>query len=863
MTLNTWLVAWLTLARTTAALAPLESRKRVQYVDKHLGESTFPSSDSGSSSHSSRYDSDLEPLGVYAGDEGYSSAVQLATSDDAKVLRTLSFSVFENSEGGLKCEKDFIRIKSAEWKSAHTACSSVWSCKSALASACNDKHTCRFLPVSESEVSGDSSGAAYVRCGYVCPTSSNPMRVLKGEYECYELTGSEGQLLGSTAAGVLTAYSDITWDSMLETNAAPADTRLAASGGPESYYTTRVLLSENFKLHVDSVDSTLQAALSKDGQAFSSSAMKTFMSISNNSYISNAWFTSKGSVAILITPQKSENPSTLLNAGKAKTGTWRETDGTNVTRGVDVACGGLDAFAYTTGFTCRASSARGGKIEGKGGRKVDVCGWRLGFLAQSRNTQYKAAVYCSNKDSSACEGLTELNSQLEKDRPAAVMIEGISCHPKGTAFALLFSDGTVLAFGDPLQGGKMTDEAENGLSHFDVTRRQRVKKILATTGAFTVLLQNGSMYSWGDTTVGGQLPSPKPTDIMSIVRPTELPRRLRLSLRNGGEADVMFGTEYPVPRPLRYGMRELQQLAASSMRRTPYWPFSHAGGSELLYLPACPQVAADVGFAAMTGAGDLYTWGKNLSIPSRVGSEGFKNHKLDSELAVWGSSASTLPVCTEGFSGSNSVSFKAVKPQLTTGVKMVRFNERAAVAARQRGETEDSPGLWELVAWGDLEAGATLPKGIASAVRNGVKSLHATSGAFLVVNADNMVEVWGDSASGGGDFPAELTHERPVASIAELNRAFVLIYLSGEVLVYGHAGPTMYSGVDKASLTGGKVVELTDGLSIVRGIGGGDIFVGAIGTPFVLEAAHANGALYMRLRMADLARSRVQSEPVA
>ncbi|XP_026193828.1 uncharacterized protein LOC34620677 [Cyclospora cayetanensis] len=451
---------------------------------------------------------------------------------------------------------------------------------------------------------------------------------------------------------------------------------------------------------------------------------------------------------------------------------------TAVSQGVDVACGGLDAFAYTTGFTvgtkvqCRASSARGGKIEGKGGRKVDVCGWRLGFLAQSRNTQYKAAVYCSNKDSSACEGLTELNSQLEKDRPAAVMIEGISCHPKGTAFALLFSDGTVLAFGDPLQGGKMTDEAENGLSHFDVTRRQRVKKILATTGAFTVLLQNGSMYSWGDTTVGGQLPSPKPTDIMSIV-------------------------------------------------------------------------AADVGFAAMTGAGDLYTWGKNLSIPSRVGSEGFKAESIwaerscfaaissTGELAVWGSSASTLPVCTEGFSGSNSVSFKAVKPQLTTGVKMVRFNERAAVAARQRGETEDSPGLWELVAWGDLEAGATLPKGIASAVRNGVKSLHATSGAFLVVNTDNMVEVWGDSASGGGDFPAELTHERPVASIAELNRAFVLIYLSGEVLVYGHAGPTMYSGVDKASLTGGKVVELTDGLSIVRGIGGGDIFVGAIGTPCV------------------------------
>ena len=43
---------------------------------------------------------------------------------------------------------------------------------------------------------------------------------------------------------------------------------------------------------------------------------------------------------------------------------------------------------------------------------------------------------------------------------------------------------------------------QNGLGRFDASRSQRVKTIAATTGAFAVLLHNGSVFAWGDTTVG-------------------------------------------------------------------------------------------------------------------------------------------------------------------------------------------------------------------------------------------------------------------------------------------------------------------------------------------------------------------------
>ncbi|KAL8430534.1 hypothetical protein Efla_000479 [Eimeria flavescens] len=459
----------------------------------------------------------------------------------------------------------------------------------------------------------------------------------------------------------------------------------------------------------------MQAArteLSENSAVFSSAAVADYMSISTNNYISNFWSTATGSIAFLVVPQQSQQQSALINAGKKGTGSWAEATQSHVTKGVDFVCGATDTFAYTVGLS-------------------------------ARNVAATPKVYCSNQLAKACRGIDDINKAVENDKPAGVFVEGISCHPRGNAFALVFTDGTVLAFGEELQGGTMNEQALNGLARFEVGRAQRVKRIVASTGAFAVLLQNGAVYAWGDSSVGGQLPNPEPTNV----------------------ADLM---------------------------------------------------GADVGFVAMTGSGGIYTWGKGIVLPTQITSGNFKaesiwaertcfaaiSDKGKCELAIWGTSTSAVPFCIEGLSGGQNIPFESVKSRVATGVKMVRFSEKAGVAARERGEDEAFPGAWELVAWGDPEAGGTIANGVASAARKGVKSLHATNSAFLIINAQSEVIAWGDESSGGGALPLTFTHERPVAAVAELYRSFVIIFDSGEVLISGQGGLRLLTSASNANAPG-------------------------------------------------------------
>ncbi|KAL8273670.1 hypothetical protein Esti_002382 [Eimeria stiedai] len=562
-------------------------------------------------------------------------------------------------------------------------------------------------------------------------------------------TNTQEKMFDSIPTGQLVSYPTVTWfvggntqfivlRLPAESGLAPANSLISASGGPDAFFRAQIRKSVSFVLYADYTDSAVQAELASHSEAFSSDEVRDYMSISMGNYLSNAWSTAAGSVALLIVPQQSQQQSTLINAGKRGTGSWTHDDGSRLTKGVDFVCGASDTFAYTVGLS-------------------------------TRNVAATPKVFCSNSRSKACAGLDKVNEAISKDKPAGVLVAGISCHPRGNAFALVFTDGTVLAFGEELQGGKMNEQATNGLGRFGAGRIQRVKRVVATTGAFAVLLQNGSVFAWGDSSVGGQLPDPEPTNI----------------------ADIM---------------------------------------------------AADVGFVAMTGSGGVTTWGKGITLPSQITKGDFVAESIWAEktcfaaiskkgklrgfrLAIWGTSTSTVPFCVEGLSGSGNVSFELIKPKLATGVKMVRFNEKAGVAARVKGENESFPGTWEVLTWGDPEAGAYVGNAVSSVARKGVKSLHATTSAFLLVNEESQVVAWGDDSSGGASLPITFTYEHKVAGVAELYRSFVIVFTSGEALVTGQSGLTLISKV--------KLQNQTSGTSVVRGRGSGYVFIAAIGTPCV------------------------------
>lgn len=134
------------------------------------------------------------------------------------------------------------------------------------------------------------------------------------------------------------------------------------------------------------------------------------------------------------------------------------------------------------------------------------------------------------------------------------------------------------------------------------------------------------------------------------------------------------------------------------------------------------------------------------------------------------------------------------------------------MAARQASASEDILQRWELVAWGDPEAGGVLAEGVNSTVRTGVQSeetlsdaaaaafwllpclvaktgstdsappswlrvcarkgLHATTSAFLAVSSSGAVASWGSQAAGGQPLdPSLLQDSEPHAlALSRLSR---------------------------------------------------------------------------------------------
>ncbi|MGV3344989.1 hypothetical protein ACGVWS_04310 [Enterobacteriaceae bacterium LUAb1] len=68
------------------------------------------------------------------------------------------------------------------------------------------------------------------------------------------------------------------------------------------------------------------------------------------------------------------------------------------------------------------------------------------------------------------------------------------------AFAVLMSDGNVVAFGNEESGGKIPDDIADKLKN--------VKSLAATSNAFAAITHDNKVFTWGDSQFGGALPTP-------------------------------------------------------------------------------------------------------------------------------------------------------------------------------------------------------------------------------------------------------------------------------------------------------------------------------------------------------------------
>ncbi|PFH36855.1 alpha-tubulin suppressor protein [Besnoitia besnoiti] len=645
----------------------------------------------------------------------------------------LAYESFEGSTLELTCGENFISIKTAVWKSQSGACPAVRDCKDQLRRLCDGFFTCRVVPVASDATQAEASGVAAAKCGGICSMTADPRRVISGEYECV-VKGDSGssEYLDSHSGGAPLTASNVTWDAIEAGGAAPTRQEVAAAGGISAFVTTQALQGRNVVIFTDTDSSEKRTALD-----LSSSQSTGLFRLSADRAVAKVWFTS-GAIAAQFVPMGT-NPSSIAVVGKAEYGGPADPKTGASWEHADFACGVADTFAISQGLTPRHATAE------------------------------KAQIICTNDKSAACAGLQKVNDAIAQSRPKPVMLEGIACHRSGSAFGLLFADGTVLAFGDVQKGGEMSAAAAGDLSTFDVARTQRVKKIVATQGAMAVLLLRGSVYAWGLEQFGGTLPSPEPTGVVDIV-------------------------------------------------------------------------ANDVGFAALTGGGSVFTWGKGMVAPSRL--QGAQITRIVGEktcfaafdagggIYVWGLGSNEGAFCNEEFVGHTefiSKNFSDVKARLTEGITEVRFNSHAALALKKPTATD---GSWEIISWGASAKGGEVPSYVLAGGRRGVRAVGASDSAFAVVSATGDPFAWGDKEGGGDGWNQSFLTGRTFGLVS-LSRSFVALLSTGEAFAWGANGQTLISSARREDVGAATETRLGRGLYVVNGFGEGELFAGIVGIPCI------------------------------
>ncbi len=352
------------------------------------------------------------------------------------------------------------------------------------------------------------------------------------------------------------------------------------------------------------------------------------------------------------------------------------------------------------------------------------------------------------------------------------------------ANALLLEDGSVISWGLISNGGDSSGVA-GGVSG-------GVVDVKSTGRAFAALKQDGSVVAWGDPEYGGDTSSNPSLDsgVESITASTT-----SFTARKSDGSLVVWG-----------------------------WPATEDQASVFSDIRATSVLAAGGTFFATTVDGPVVTYGRRDAILDGANSgfariipgyNGFAAIRDNGSAVSWGL-AST----------SDSTS---VRPLLSAGVVDVIINRGAMAALKEDGSVV----TWGRPGWGGDGSA------VSAELEEGVDCVVAGYAAFAAIKDDTSVVAWGHPESGGdmSAVAAKLTSgvvdvvatrsDRHVINYARVGYggAFAALKFDGSVVCWGSAAyggnpddPTGYlsSGVVSVHADGGGFVALkTDG-SVIR-----------------------------------------------
>jgi hypothetical protein len=333
------------------------------------------------------------------------------------------------------------------------------------------------------------------------------------------------------------------------------------------------------------------------------------------------------------------------------------------------------------------------------------------------------------------------------------------------AFAALKSDGTVVCWGDANYGG--TTPAGLG----------GVTQIFSTQGSFAALKSDGTVVSWGSPISGGTTPAGLGgvTQIFSshAAFAALTSDGTVVSWGNGGSGGT---TPAGIGGVTQIFSSYLAFAALKSDGTVVCWGDPNRGGTTPAGLGGVTQIFSNYGaFAALKGDGTVVSWGADWAgstTPAGLGGvtqifssgQAFAALKSDGTVVSWGA---------DWIGGTT--------PAGLGGVTQIFSNYYAFAAMKSDGT---------VVSWGDPSYGGTVPAGL-----GGVTQIFSSWAAFAALKGDGTVVCWGD-ANYGGTTPAGLGD---VTQIFSNSYAFAALKSDGTVVSWGNPDE---GGTTPAGLSG-------------------------------------------------------------
>jgi hypothetical protein len=351
-----------------------------------------------------------------------------------------------------------------------------------------------------------------------------------------------------------------------------------------------------------------------------------------------------------------------------------------------------------------------------------------------------------------------------------------------TAFAALKTDGSVVTWGEAINGGNSTAVADKLTSN--------VKAVYSNQQAFAALKTDGSVVTWGgyyggnSTAVAGNLSS-------NVTAVYSNPSAFAAVKTNG--AVVTWGnTEFggdstAVAASLNSGVAEINSnsrafAALKTDGSVVTWGSDSYGGNSTsvsgnLSSNVTAVYSTQAAFAALKADGSVVTWGfassggSSTSVTGSLSSNVTAVYSTNEAFAALKSNGSVVTWGDANRGGSST----AVAHKLSSNVTVVYSNEDAFAALKTNGS---------VVTWGDAYNGGN-SIAVAANLSSNVTMVYSNRYAFAALKTDGSVVTWGHPLFGGNSAAVSSKLTSNVTAIYSNQYAFTALKADGSVVTWG------------------------------------------------------------------------------